>query len=63
MQKKSETFFLIGMKSASLIVENALKELTDKKVLEQNSYISRLTKSTEGNMPRTELMIYYKATG
>ena len=63
MQKKSETFFLIGMKSASLIVENALKELIDKKVLEQNSYISRLTKSTEGNMPRTELMIYYKATG
>ena len=33
IQKKSETFFLIGMKSASITIENALKELTNKENL------------------------------
>ncbi|MGA3289760.1 MAG: hypothetical protein ABSD42_05930 [Candidatus Bathyarchaeia archaeon] len=60
IQKKSETFFVLGMKSASLLVEIALKELTDKKILEHNGYVARLTKSIEGNNPRTELMIFLK---
>jgi hypothetical protein len=60
IKKKSEAFYLLGMRTASLIVELALQELTAKKILETNNYTSRLTKSTEGNNPRTELMIFLK---
>lgn len=60
IEKKSETFFVLGMKSAAATVEYALKELTKHNVLENNNYVARLTTSTEGNNPRTELMIYTK---
>jgi hypothetical protein len=60
IKKKSEAFFVLGMKTASIIIELAFKELTKQKILKNNNYESRLTKSTEGNNPRTELMIFLK---
>ena len=60
IKKKSEAFYVLGMRTASLIVELALAELNKQKILETNNYASRLTKSTEGNNPRTELMIFLK---
>jgi hypothetical protein len=61
IDKKSETFFVLGMKSAAATVEFALKELTKLKILENNNYVAHLTTSTEGNNPRTELMVYTKS--
>jgi hypothetical protein len=60
ISKRSETFFVLGMKSASLTVEDALGELVSKKILDKNNYAYVLTKSRLGNTPRIELMVYAK---
>jgi hypothetical protein len=58
MEKKTTLFFLLGMKTASKIVEKAVTEMEKHNLFEQNKYTYKLTKSEEGNQPRTEVMIY-----
>jgi len=60
IEQGSKTFFVLGMKTASIIVENALKELVSKKILERKNYDYLLTKSEIGNAPIIELMISSK---
>jgi hypothetical protein len=58
IERRSEIFFLLGMKSASLTVEDALAKLISQKILKANKYAYKLTRSEIGNTPRIELMIY-----
>lgn len=61
MERGSKTFFVLGMKTASTTVEDALDELVSKKLLEERNYDFVLTKSEIGNAPRIELMVYSKS--
>ena len=58
VSENCENCFILGMRSASKIIDGALFILTDKGLLEKNGYDYKLTKSTMGNNPRTELMIF-----
>jgi hypothetical protein len=58
MKKKTVLFFLLGMKTASVIVEDAINEMERQNLFGKNKYTYKLTKFEEGNQPRTEVMIY-----
>ena len=53
---RNETFFVLGMKSASAVAEEAISKMSNE--LKQNNYTYKLTKSMEGNHPRTEIMFF-----
>lgn len=60
MDGNSENFFVLGMKSASAIVEMALVKMLKERIIDKNKYQYTLTKSEEGNNPRTQLMVFLK---
>lgn len=58
--KRHSFFCLLGMRSASFKVENALSYLEKEHYLTRHEYEYQLTKSREGNNPRTEIMFWKK---
>lgn len=56
MKQKSEIFFVLGMRSASAIAEDAIIDLNNE--LQKNNYTYKLSKSMVGNHPRTEIMFF-----
>jgi hypothetical protein len=57
---KQEFFSILGMRTASSIVEATLSELEREKYLEKHGYKFQLTKSRDGNQPRTEVFFIKK---
>lgn len=53
-------FFILGMKSASRVVEKAINELEREKFFERNGYNLIVNKITEGAKPRLEVMAVKK---
>lgn len=62
MDLKKETFFLLGMKHASKILEEAINEMDKERVYEEKGYDYKLTKSLEGNQPRIEVIVFIRNT-
>ncbi len=58
IKEQTDLFLILGMKSASGIVKNALKKLNKKKIFESEMYTHKLYNELIGNTPRTELRIF-----
>ena len=51
-------FIICGMKTASVKVEKALKQVIDEKYLSENKYTYQLSTTEKGVSPRTQVMIF-----
>ncbi len=56
--KKSQYFFILGMRTSASTVENAIKDLSENGFLKKNNYLQRSITSTDGNHPRIEVTFY-----
>jgi len=52
-----KSFFILGMKSVSDMIESAIDKLTQENFFKNNEYIPKIVKITEGSQPRIEVTV------